>query len=206
VTRFEGEHAVRQLAELYRALRLYVNCFQPSMKLQAKHYEGRKVRRVYDAAKTPLQRLLLSGVLPTSTQEELHAVVKALDPIRLFQHLQQLQQAVFLCAVNDPPVNQKTPDASLLRFVLEGCRTEENLSGGMERDEEAVPENPCQESQESRHVLDWRRTRKDPFAGQWEQILSWMQADPTLSSGDLFRQLQSLSPGRYQPMQIRTFE
>ena len=57
--RFEGEHAYRQLGEIYQALRLYVNGFQPSMKLQAKQYDGRKVRRIYDAAKTPLQRLLL---------------------------------------------------------------------------------------------------------------------------------------------------
>jgi len=33
--RLEGEHAARQLTELYRALRLYVNCFQPSTKLLA---------------------------------------------------------------------------------------------------------------------------------------------------------------------------
>ncbi len=161
--RFEGEHAARQLAELYRALRFYVNCFQPSMKLQAKHYEGRKVRRVYDAAKTPLQRLLLSGVLPTSTQEELNAMVKALDPIRLFHHLQQLQQAVFRCAVNDFPVSQKTPDVSLLRFALEGCTTGAIPSKGMEQDEETVLENSCQESGESEPVLDWQRTCKDPL-------------------------------------------
>ena len=43
----------RQLAELYRALRLYVNCFQPSMKLQSKQRDGKKVRCVYDSAKTP---------------------------------------------------------------------------------------------------------------------------------------------------------
>jgi len=60
----EGERAHRQLGEVYQALRLYVNGFQPSMKLQATLYDGRKVRRVYDAAKTPLQRLLLSQVLP----------------------------------------------------------------------------------------------------------------------------------------------
>lgn len=30
--RLEGSHASQQLSELYRALRLYVNCFQPSMK------------------------------------------------------------------------------------------------------------------------------------------------------------------------------
>jgi hypothetical protein len=34
--RLVGEHAYRQLTELYRALRLYVNGFQPSMKLPSK--------------------------------------------------------------------------------------------------------------------------------------------------------------------------
>ncbi len=37
--RFTGELAYRQLTELYRALRVYVNCFQPSMKLQTKQRE-----------------------------------------------------------------------------------------------------------------------------------------------------------------------
>ena len=31
-----GNTQARQLTELYRALRLYVNCLQPSMKLQSK--------------------------------------------------------------------------------------------------------------------------------------------------------------------------
>src|SRR5947209_9867498 len=66
--RFVGEHAYRQLTELYRALRLYVNCFQPSMKLLSKQRDGKKVRYVYDPAKTPLQRLLLSGILPVQKQ------------------------------------------------------------------------------------------------------------------------------------------
>jgi hypothetical protein len=96
--RFVGEQAYRQLIELYRALRLYVNCFQPSMKLLSKQREGKKVRCVYDPAKTPLQRLLLSGILPASKQQELIAVAHALDPIGLFHQLKQLQQAVFRCA------------------------------------------------------------------------------------------------------------
>ncbi len=93
--RLVGEHAFRQLTELYRALRLYVNCFQPSMKLLAKQREGKKVRYVYDPAKTPLQRLLLSGVLPAQKQQELLEVTHVLDPIRLLHQLEQLQQAVF---------------------------------------------------------------------------------------------------------------
>jgi len=47
-------------------------------------------------------------------------------------------------------------------------------------------------------VLNWRRTSNDPFAGQWEQIPTWIQANPTRSSGDIFRELQSLSPGGYE--------
>ena len=41
--RFEGELAYHQLAELYRALRLYVNVFQPSLKLHLKRREGSRV-------------------------------------------------------------------------------------------------------------------------------------------------------------------
>ncbi len=89
--RLVGEHAYRQLTELYRALRLYVNCFQPSMKLLSKQREGKKVRYVYDPAKTPLQRLRLSGVLPTQKQQELTEVAQALDPVGLLDQLEQLQ-------------------------------------------------------------------------------------------------------------------
>jgi myo-inositol catabolism protein IolC len=92
--RLVGEHASWQLDELYRALHWYVNCFQPSMKLVAKHIEGRKIYRVYDAARTPLQRLLFSGVLPASRQQELSAVAKALDPIRLFHQVEHLQHGI----------------------------------------------------------------------------------------------------------------
>jgi hypothetical protein len=46
-------------------------------------------------------------------------------------------------------------------------------------------------------VLGWRRTHTDPFEGEWEQIFSWLQANPERSSGDIFRELQRRSPGRY---------
>src|SRR6202022_1390242 len=45
--RFWGEAGGLQLKELYRALRLYVNIFQPSMKLQSKQREGSRVHRKY---------------------------------------------------------------------------------------------------------------------------------------------------------------
>lgn len=55
-------------------------------------------------------------------------------------------------------------------------------------------------------VLNWRRTSKDPFVGQWEQIIAWVQANPTRSSGDVLRELQSLFPGRYENSHLRTLQ
>ena len=36
--------------------------------------------------------------------------------------------------------------------------------------------------------------------------MSWLVANPERSSGDIFRELQRRSPGRYQPLQIRTLQ
>jgi len=198
--RLPGEHAYRQLDELYRALHWYVNCFQPSMKLVAKHVEGRTIHRIYDAAKTPLQRVLLSGVLPLSQQQELRAVTKALDPLCLFEQVEQLQQATLRCDTGSSSTSQLTPTPELLPFHLAGCAVELVLLEGREADE--LPN----EEQKRASVLDWRRTSKDPFAGQWEQILTWVQANPTRSSGDVLRELQCLFPGRYGRSHLRTLQ
>jgi site-specific recombinase XerD len=113
-SRLEGEQAYQQLGELYQALRLSINGFQPSMKLQAKEYDGRKVRRIYDAARTPLQRLLLSHVLPASTEHELQHVAQVLDPLRLFSHLRDLQQALVVKPTSASSV-------AVLPFCIERC-------------------------------------------------------------------------------------
>src|SRR5258708_20453160 len=99
-------------------MRLYVNGFQPSMKLQSKQREGKRVRYVYEPAKTPLQRLLLSGVLPAQKQQVLLEVAHALDPIRLFEQLEQLQQAVFRCATSCSPFVPSLPSAPLRAFSV----------------------------------------------------------------------------------------
>ena len=63
-----------------------------------------------------------------------------------------------------------------------------------------------QEQERRKRVLGWRRTQKALFEGEWEQITSWLMANPERSSGDIFRELQRLSPGRYQPLQIHTLQ
>ena len=168
--RLVGEYAYRQLTELYRALRLYVNCFQPSMKLLAKQRNGKKVRYVYDLAKTPLQRLLLSGVLPAQKQQELLEVAQALDPIRLLHQLEQLQQAVFRCAVSCSPCIPSLHYCPLCVFSVERCMTAKLPVERKRPDSPAGLETLYREQERRKRVLGWRRTHKDPFEGEWEQI------------------------------------
>ena len=97
--RLIGAQAYQQLREVYRALRLMVNCFQPSLKLQAKVYQGERVRRVYDIAQTPLQRLLASGVLSEDRQRDLREWVEQIDPLALSEHLDAFRYAL-LCGAD----------------------------------------------------------------------------------------------------------
>ena len=176
--RLVGEHAYRQLTELYRALRLYVNCFQPSMKLLSKERDGKKIRYVYDPAKTPLQRLLLSGILPAEMQQELTEVAEVLDPIGLLHQLKQLQQAVFRCAAGCSPFVSSPHADPLHVFSVEQC-----TAGKLPAERSAPVPNAwlealCREQERRKRVLGWRRTHKAPFEGEWEQILSWLVVNP----------------------------
>ena len=92
--RYEGRIAHRQLVELYRAVRLYVNFFQPSMKLKTKRRTGSRVHRTYDQAQTPCQRLLASGALPPDKAQHLEQVRSVLDPVRLLDQVKRLQDAL----------------------------------------------------------------------------------------------------------------
>jgi site-specific recombinase XerC len=94
--RLAGVQAYLQLREVYQVLRLVVNCFQPSLKLQACMPQGDRVHRVYDVAQTPLQRLLASGMLSEDQQRDLRERVQQIDPLTLSEQLDALRYAL-LC-------------------------------------------------------------------------------------------------------------
>lgn len=164
------------------------------------------IHNIYDPAKTPLQRLLLSGILPAEKQHELNAVAQSLDPLRLFHQLEQLQTALFRCAVEGNPFVANASSLPIRVFAVEQCRTELGAVEGSIPDPSRRLPSLYQEQEKRKRVLGWRRTHKDPFKGEWERIASWLQANPERSSGDIFRELQRLSPGRYQPLQICTLQ
>jgi hypothetical protein len=133
-------------------------------------------------------------------------VAQALDPIRLLQQLGQLQHAVFRCAAGCSPFVSSPLSDSLHVFSVERCTAGKLPKEGNASALTAGLETLYREQERRKWVLGWRRTHKDPFEGEWEQIFSWLQANPERSSGDIFRELQCRSPGRYQPLQIRTLQ
>ncbi|MBA7709642.1 hypothetical protein ES703_118564 [subsurface metagenome] len=61
--RFSSKAAFKALEDVYTLLRLYINFFQPVLKLVGKTRHGAKVYKVYGTARTPYQRLLRQLIL-----------------------------------------------------------------------------------------------------------------------------------------------
>lgn len=82
--RYSSKAAYEKLNQVYYSLRLYMNFFQPAMKLVSKTRQGAKVHKIYDTAQTPYQRLLNSGVLTETKKQELAALYNHLGPVSLY--------------------------------------------------------------------------------------------------------------------------
>ncbi len=85
--RYTSKAAYQCLERLYYDVRLYINFFQPTMKLVSKTRHGAKVNKVYDTARTPYQRLLEAGVLREAKQQELAATYHGLNPVQLLKQI-----------------------------------------------------------------------------------------------------------------------
>ncbi len=190
--RLVGVQAYHQLREVYRALRLVVNCLQPSLKLQAKVPKGEQIRRVYDAAQTPLQRLLASGVLLETRQRELRGRVEQVDPLALSEHLDVLRHSLLRGAHTTAADGEGEFVLPLLRFSLLACTSEP-----LPVPEEGLAQVVHQEESVSRdEILNWSRTTHDPFAGAWEELLALVKAHPEWSSTQILQEIGHQAPER----------
>jgi hypothetical protein len=66
---------------LYERMWVYYNLFQPVLHLCKKTVDGDKVRRKWDQAQTPYQRLLASGVLSPEQQARLQTLYEQTNPL-----------------------------------------------------------------------------------------------------------------------------
>jgi hypothetical protein len=93
--RYDTEIAQMLMNELYVHLRLYVNFFQPVMKLIQKTRIGSKVRKKYDEPQTPYQRVLTSPSVPENKKEILSHQYAQLNPAALRRTIAKLQNDLF---------------------------------------------------------------------------------------------------------------
>lgn len=72
------------LSSLYQGpLRLYLNFFQPVMKLREKKRIGGQLKKKYDVPQTPYRRLLKARGMPRARKQELTALYESLNPVKL---------------------------------------------------------------------------------------------------------------------------
>ncbi len=87
--RYDTKKQVAQLNAIYQVYRLYVNHFLPVTKLLRTEHHGSRMKKIYDAPKTPYQRILDSPHLSEAVKAQLRREHKKLDVVRLKRQLDQ---------------------------------------------------------------------------------------------------------------------
>ena len=119
--RYGSKAALEALNRVYDLTRLYVNFFQPDMKLVHKSRHGARVHKVYDTAQTPYRRLLSAGTLTEVKQQELAAIYHRLNPALLRRQINQNLEYLWDMARYPAaqPGKGKTKEASVTGIMMQ---------------------------------------------------------------------------------------
>ena len=179
------------MAQLYRALRLYVNFFQPSFKLIDKTRDGSRTVKRYSQSTMPCDRLIQHDVTSDEMRAALIRYRSGLDPVLLLHAIREAQSS--LMAATSPEVRETPHGESLSKFLAKLPR--------LWRESEVRPTYAAR-VRKPRH---WR-TRKDPFEGVWGNVLVWLRAEPDATGKALMGRLKSEHPDRFSEAQLRTMQ
>ena len=107
--RYDSKTSYEHLGRVYDLVRLYINFFQPTMKLISKTRHGAKVYKVYDTAQTPYQRLMRAGILTEAKKAELATTYASLNPRLLLKQINDNLEKLWQLAVR--PLGNRNYDA-----------------------------------------------------------------------------------------------
>lgn len=197
--RLEGLEAAQVLGELYGALRLFTNLFQPSFKLKSSERDGGRIKRQHHPPRTPLQRLLASGTLSEETAAHWRQLQQRSDPVALLTTIRRCQGQLALLASGEHVSGLQ--GAAMERDLAAENRSLEVFLGGLQ--------TLWQNNQPRRRKPKPRtgkRTRPDPFEPDVERIEQWLQAEPHLNAKTVLARLIELHPQRYGERHLRTLQ
>ena len=116
--------------------------FQPSMKLLTKERTGDRVKKTYDAAKTPSQRVLADEHLTSEVKARFTSEYLTLDPVALLRKMHSLQAALWDLAISDA--------------AMPAVQATHSVRG--ENIHQAIPLSPCQKRANVKKTL-----RREPL-------------------------------------------
>lgn len=102
--RYASQAALAQLNRVYDLLRLWLNHWQPVLKLIGKERHGARVTKRYDRAQTPYQRVLAAGVLDEVARHRLVQEHRQRGPARLRRDLDQALEQLWQLSERAPLV------------------------------------------------------------------------------------------------------
>jgi hypothetical protein len=209
--RYEGIEAYNALTKLYSVLRLYINFFQPSLKLISKTRIDAKVTKKYDKAKTPYQRLMLFESMPEAIKLKLKKEYEELNPIKLLNDLEELQNNFWQYAWKPGAVKALTNDIVNKDEILAKPKAVEvTPSANPELAMQNI--NPeirrYRKTKKTRNELKPRawRTRKDPFEQEWSIIKINLSLNPELTAKDLLQNLTKANGESFNMSHLRTMQ
>lgn len=101
--RYASTDALEAINRLYREdLRVMMNLFQPSVKLQRRVRVGARVRRLYDPPQTPLDRVATADDTNPQRLHALQAVRQRLDPFALAERIDRRLTQIYRLAARGP--------------------------------------------------------------------------------------------------------
>lgn len=116
--RLDTKDELEVLNSLYQGpLRLYLNFFQPVMKLMEKKRIGGKLIKKYDTAKTPYQRLLKSRSIRKDKKQELTKLYETLNPVKLKTEIEQ-HLALLRKLVKEQKEKKTIPNSQLISVTF----------------------------------------------------------------------------------------
>lgn len=210
--RFEGRAAWEALGKMYRVLRVYINFFQPSLKLLSKERNGAKVTKKYDTARTPHQRIIQSETVGQNIKDALDLQYKKLDPVKLLEQLEQLQKNLFEHTWSSNVIQNTGGPNPLSNNIFE--MLDRNKSAGNIDLESRSETTEIAKLDHYRHTAktDKRkgprnyRTRKDPFERVWDEIKLRLELNPEVSPKALLDDLIVKYPNDYKLSHLRTLQ
>ena len=100
--RYSTKASLAQLQKVHQLSTLYMNFFQPVMKLKHKSRHGARIHKLYDTARTPYRRLLEFDLLSADQREALDRGYRTLNPVRLKAQLNAALEALWDTAETHP--------------------------------------------------------------------------------------------------------